>query len=341
MKYFLQFVLLLTLILSSLYFISSKCDSKIDAQNFDNDSKSISGVDIDQDPILPLPLKSELSTNKVNLGKKLFHESQLSHDNSISCASCHNFSKGGTDRLRFSMGINGTTGSVNAPTVFNSSLNIAQFWDGRAVSLEDQVTNPIKNPIEMGASMEEVVAKLNSNKDYKQVFQQLYSDGITSANIADAIANYEKSLITPNARFDRYLRGEKKAITDNELKGFGKFVNYGCVSCHQGKGIGGNLFQRFGIMGDYFRGRLFAEADQGRFNVTGLEEDRHVFKVPSLRNVAVTAPYFHDGSVQSLDKAVHIMGHYQLGMEMSDEDVQLIVAFLRTLTGEWEGRVLE
>jgi cytochrome c peroxidase len=341
MKHHFKIILLLILIALPLYFMLGNSGSEIDSQNFDNDQEPVSGVDISRDPILPLSPVTGLSSDKVRLGKKLFHDPQLSHDNSISCASCHNFSKGGTDRLRFSVGINGTIGNINAPTVFNSSLNIAQFWDGRTKTLKEQVIEPIRNPAEMGSSLEEVAEKLSKDSEYKQVFQQVYIDGITPLNVADAIANYEKSLVTPNARFDRYLRGDNNAISNDELRGFREFIDHGCASCHQGEGIGGNLFQRFGVMGDYFKDRPFSKADQGRFNVTGLEDDRHVFKVPGLRNVAVTPPYFHDGSVQTLEKAVRVMGYYQLGMDMSEEDIRLIVVFLHTLTGEWEGRVLE
>jgi len=299
------------------------------------------GVSIGTEPILPLPPAPQLSSGKVALGERLFHDPRLSHDDSIACASCHVLSKGGTDRSRFSVGIYGAVGDVNAPTVFNSSLNIAQFWDGRAGSLEDQAVGPVHNSAEMGSNWTEVIAKLRADKEYPALFKREYPDGISPANITGAIAEFERSLLTPNARFDRHLRGEKDVLSSEELEGYGRFVNHGCVSCHQGVAVGGNMFQRFGVMDDYFKGRPPAKADQGRFNVTRLEEDRHVFKVPSLRNVAVTQPYFHDGSVRTLADAVRTMGRYQLGKELSDEDVRLIVAFLRTLTGEWQGRVLD
>jgi cytochrome c peroxidase len=186
-----------------------------------------------------------------------------------------------------------------------------------------------------------VIAKLKADRDYPTLFEREYPDGITPANITGAIATFERSLLTPNARFDRHLRGEQGVLGSDELEGYRRFVNHGCVSCHQGVAVGGNLFQRFGVMGDYFKGRPPNKADLGRFNVTGMEEDRHVFKVPSLRNVAVTQPYFHDGSARTLTEAVRVMGKYQLGKGLSDEDVQLIVAFLRTLSGEWQGRVLQ
>lgn len=296
---------------------------------------------IGREPILPLPTTVTLPPGKVALGDKLFHDPRLSHDDSIACASCHALGKGGTDQSRFSVGINGVVGDVNAPTVFNSALNIAQFWDGRAGSLEEQAAGPVHNPAEMGSSWDEVIDKLRADSEYPALFERGYPDGITPLNIADAIATFERSLLTPNARFDRHLRGEKNALSGDELEGYRRFVNHGCVSCHQGVAVGGNMFQRFGVMGDYFKNRPPTKADQGRFNVTGLEEDRHVFKVPSLRNVAVTQPYFHDGSARTLSDAVRVMGKYQLGKGLSDEDVRLIVAFLHTLTGEWQGRVLK
>lgn len=296
---------------------------------------------IGREPILPLPPAQPLPPEKVALGEKLFHDPRLSRDNSISCASCHDLSRGGADRSRFSAGINGAMGEVNAPTVFNAGLNVAQFWDGRARSLEEQAAGPVHNPAEMGSSWDEVVGKLREDAEYRAQFRRVYSDGISPANIAGAIAAFERSLITPNARFDRYLRGEKDALSRDELEGYRRFVNHGCASCHQGAAIGGNMFQRFGVMGDYFKGRPATGADLGRFNVTGQEEDRHVFKVPSLRNVAATSPYFHDGSARTLSDAVRVMGKYQLGKDMSSEDVRLVVAFLHTLSGEWQGQVLK
>lgn len=296
---------------------------------------------IGNDSILPLPPVVSLPPEKVALGEKLFHDPRLSRDDSVACASCHALSKGGTDRSRLSVGIDGKVGDVNAPTVFNSGFNVAQFWDGRAASLEEQAAGPVHNPAEMGSNWDEVIAKLRVDREFMAMFERTYPDGINPANITEAIATFERSLITPNARFDRYLRGDKAALSSKELEGYRRFVNHGCVSCHQGVAVGGNMFQRFGVMGDYFKGRPASKADLGRFNVTGLEEDRHVFKVPGLRNVAVTYPYFHDGSARTLSDAVRVMGKYQLGKALSEEDVSLIVAFLHTLTGEWDGQVLK
>lgn len=292
------------------------------------------------EPVSPLPQAiTPADPIRLALGKRLFHETQLSRDGTISCASCHDLGLGGTDRRRVSVGVGGATGAVNSPTVFNTSLNFVQFWDGRAATLEAQVAGPLHNPVEMGSNWAQAIARLSADPGYREAFALAYPDGISEATITDAIASFERSLLTPNAPFDRYLRGEHDAIDDNAREGYHRFKSYGCASCHQGAGVGGNMFHRFGIMGDYFahRGKVTA-ADLGRYNVTGREEDRHVFKVPSLRNVALTAPYFHDGSVDTLNEAVAVMGRYQLGLELSDDDRRLIVAFLETLTGQLPGQ---
>lgn len=293
------------------------------------------------EPILPLPAVQTLAEDKVKLGELLFHDPQLSRDNTVSCDSCHNLSLGGDDGQPTSTGIDGAMGSVNAPTVFNSVFHIAQFWDGRAASLEEQAAGPIHNPIEMGSNWDEVIAKLIADPQYPALFDHSYSDGITAGNIIDAIVTFERTLVTPDGRFDRYLRGDMTALSTDEIEGFRRFKQYGCVSCHQGIAIGGNMYQRFGVVKGYFDDRPLTKEDLGRFNVTGLEQDRHVFKVPSLRNVALTAPYLHDGSVQTLEQVVQIMGQYQLGNELSDQDVELIVAFLGTLNGRWNGEELK
>jgi cytochrome c peroxidase len=291
--------------------------------------------------LLPLPPVPDLPADKVALGQRLFFDTRLSHDNSIACVSCHDLAHGGVDHLAASVGIDGKRGSINAPTVFNASLNFVQFWDGRAASLEEQAAGPVHNPLEMGSNWMEAIAKLQRDEGYRRDFDRLYPSGITAEAIVDAIATFERTLLTPNSRFDRYLLGDKSALNALELSGYRRFLDYGCASCHQGAGIGGNMFQTFGVMNDYFAGRKESPADLGRFSVTGAESDRHVFKVPSLRNVAVTAPYFHDASARSLEEAVIVMGRYQLGRELTSDDVKAIVAFLRTLTGQWQGHTLQ
>ena len=295
----------------------------------------------EDEPIKPISTALQLNAAKVTLGDKLFHEARLSSDNTISCASCHALDKGGTDRRARSIGIKEAEGAINSPTVFNSGFNFKQFWDGRAENLEAQVDGPLKAVAEMDSKWEDVLQKLRADAGYLAAFKQVYPDGVQRDNVKNAIAEFERSLVTPNARFDRWLRGDEKAITAEELQGYRKFKNYGCTSCHQGVNVGGNMFETLGAVREYFveRGNI-TKADLGRFNVTGREEDRHVFKVPSLRNVALTPPYFHDGSARTLDDAVKVMARHQLGRPLPEADAALIVKFLQTLTGEYNGRPL-
>ncbi|NET31992.1 MAG: cytochrome-c peroxidase [Cyanothece sp. SIO1E1] len=293
------------------------------------------------EPIQPIPRYLALDPQKVKLGEQLFHDSRLSHDNTIACASCHQLKTGGTDRRVHSIGINGTVGFVNAPTVFNSGFNFKQFWDGRAETLEAQIDGPTHTNHEMGSSWPEIIAKLRQSSQYASSFSQIYPEGITSDTIKDAIATFERSLYTPNSRFDQFLRGDSDALSAAEKAGYQRFKVYGCISCHQGMQLGGNMFQTFGVMGNYLsdRGHI-TPADLGRFRVTQAEPDRYVFKVPGLRNVTLTAPYFHDGSAATLDAAVKVMAKYQLGRQIPQTDVDLIIKFFQTLTGEYQGRPL-
>lgn len=285
--------------------------------------------------LAPLPEPTGLDQDKVALGRQLFMDPSLSKAGDISCASCHDLLAGGDDGLPFSQGTGDQMTSANSPTVFNAALNFVQFWDGRATSLEDQIDGPLSNPSEMGMSWPLLLRRLLENDAYQQAFNASYADGITAANVKNAIAEFERSLITPGASFDRYLRGDDTALSDQELRGYGLFRDYGCASCHQGRNIGGNLFQKLGIVRPFFTaGQDLTTADLGRFNVTGENADRHVFKVPSLRNVSETAPYFHDGSVATLEKAIALMGYHQLGRTLEPEEIDDIAAFLGTLTGE-------
>jgi len=266
------------------------------------------------EPISPIPDPVINSPKQVELGRLLFHEVRLSQNNQVSCASCHSLKHGGADGQIVSTGVNSSKGLINSPSIFNSSLNFRQFWDGRADNLLSQIDGPIINPIEMNSSWPEVLAKLEQDAFYIEEFNSAFKTGLNITNIKAAIIAFEESLLTPDSRFDLYLKKTPGALTDEELKGYQLFKQYGCVSCHQGVAVGGNLYQRFGVMGDYFanRGNMTA-ADLGRFLVTRNEKDKHVFKVPSLRNVALTAPYFHDGSASTLEDAVDIMMLYQLG----------------------------
>ena len=294
------------------------------------------------EPISPLPLAvPDLDRRKVALGRKLFNEPKLSHDNTISCANCHQLDHGGVDSMKYSLGIHGQIGNINAPTVYNCGFNFRQFWNGRAATLEEQIDGPVNNPVEMGSNWSEVISKLRKDPSYSAAFPAVYPEGITAENIKDAIGTFERSLVTPNSRFDRFLRGDATAITPEELAGYKLFKRYGCISCHQGINIGGNLYEKLGVMRDYFKAKgNITEADMGRYAVTKDIEDMHVFKVPSLRNVALTAPYLHDGSAATLEQVVKIMGEHQLGLDLPAEDISEIVAFLKTLTGEYEGKPL-
>lgn len=287
------------------------------------------------EPISALSAVSTENTAEISLGKQLFHSEKLSADNSLSCASCHQINNGGDDGLSLSPGINGQLGSINTPTVLNSTLNFVQFWDGRASSLEEQVEGPVHNPIEMGSNWQQVITKLKADPVILEQFQSLYSDGITEKNIIRAIVSYENQLITVNAPFDLYLKGDKNAISKHAKEGYKLFKQMGCISCHQGKNVGGNMYQYFGVMGNYFtdRGNI-TKADLGRYNVTLLEKDKYKFKVPSLRNIANTAPYFHDGTAKTLEEAVKVMARYQLGRPISNTQVSSIKAFLISLSGE-------
>jgi cytochrome c peroxidase len=287
------------------------------------------------EPIHSIPRHIELDEKKVALGRRLFHDPRLSDDNSISCASCHNLRAGGTDQRVTSVGIGGAFGNINAPTVFNSGFNFRQFWDGRAATLEDQIDAPVHDPTEMRSNWPAVLKKLHTDPGYRTAFSSLYPQGVNSDAVKDAIATFERSLITPESRFDRFLRGDAAALSTEEKQGYRLFKENGCSSCHQGVLAGGNMFEKLGIVADYFadRGHI-TKADLGRFNVTGQESDRYEFKVPGLRNVARTAPYFHDGSAKTLQEAVRVMAKYQVGRELAAPDVERIVLFLKTLDGD-------
>ena len=291
------------------------------------------------EPILPIPELEISFPKQVELGRFLFNDVRLSKGAQLSCASCHSLKMGGADGQVVSTGVDSQKGSINSPTVFNSSLNFRQFWNGRAENLMEQVDGPIANPKEMNFSWQQAIDIIRQDRFYVEKFKQAYADGLTILNMRKAIVSYEKSLLTPNSRFDLYLRGNRAAITDDELEGYVLFKQVGCISCHQGVAVGGNIYQKFGVFGDYFadRGRV-TEADLGRFLVTNKERDRYVFKVPSLRNVELTAPYFHDGSQAKLEDAVSVMMKYQLGRISKENDDQKIVKFLKTLTGHYPGK---
>jgi len=294
-----------------------------------------------REPITPIPSISDLDPLKIALGEQLFADTRLSKGNAMSCASCHILTIGGMDQQQYSSGVNGTPLTVNTPTIFNIRFNSHYNWNGRFESIQEQNDRVISATLK--TSWEEIANKLNKSDAYRQSFSDAYGTNLVRPlDIRDALAIYQKSLVTPNSRFDRYLNGDLNAVSTMEKEGYDRFKRLGCVACHQGVNIGGNVFQRFGLFDSYFsdRGNINS-VDFGRFSVTGRERDRFVFRVPSLRNVAVTAPYFHDGSATTLEAAVKTMARYQLGHTPTEEDVRLIVAFLYTLTGEYNGAGFE
>ncbi|RLA69397.1 MAG: cytochrome B6 [Epsilonproteobacteria bacterium] len=277
--------------------------------------------------IEPIPFKATYDKKIAALGKQLFFDPILSKDGTVSCTSCHFLESGGDDNLKFSFGINGQEGAINSPTVYNAVYNFRQFWDGRAKDLAEQAIGPIENPVEMGNNFENLIQTLDTSK-YKKQFDALYPDGITKQNIVHAIAEYEKALITPNAPFDQYLRGDKAAISPKAKEGYALFKSKGCIACHHGQNIGGNLYNKFGVIENA------KSSDLGRYNITKKERDKYFFKVPSLRNISQTAPYFHDGRTSSLTEVVKFMARYQLGQPITKDEVGKIVTFLNSLTGE-------
>ncbi len=279
------------------------------------------------EPITPIPQQIKVDEAKAALGKELFFDTILSADNTVSCATCHDLNNGGDDGLRFSFGIEGKEGDINSPTVYNAVFNFRQFWNGRAKNLLHQAQGPIQNPVEMANTFKNLVKTLE-HTPYRAKFKHIYKNGITQKNIADAIAEYEKTLITPNAPFDKYLRGDENAITAEQKEGYELFKDKGCIACHHGINVGGNLYNKFGVMQYVSSKRL------GRYEVTKREEDKYYFKVPSLRNVAKTAPYLHDGRFETLDETVKFMARYQLGQVVTQEEIDKIVLFLHSLSGE-------
>ena len=288
-------------------------------------------------PLTPPELPNNPATpQKVELGKMLYFETRLSASHVISCNSCHVVGMGGVDALETSVGHRWQRGGRNAPTVLNAVFNTAQFWDGRAKDLQQQAGGPIVNPVEMAATSGHAIEQLKAIPGYVDAFGKAYpgaKDPITFDNIANAIAVFEATLITPNAAFDRYLRGEQAALALDQKEGLRLFMDTGCTSCHNGINIGGGMYAPFGVV-ERPGADILPPGDKGRFTVTKTVDDEYVFKVPTLRNIALTAPYFHSGRSWDLNQAVAVMGVSQLGTELKPEQVGKIVAFLKSLTGE-------
>ncbi len=293
-------------------------------------AKTIHGEPIRSGPIQPVPIAHGIDEGKAELGKMLFFDPRLSKSGFISCNSCHNLAMGGDDNLPSSIGHGWHIGPINSPTVLNVKFNLAQFWDGRAVDLKDQAGGPIEAPIEMAMPHKIALEVLQSMPEYVALFKQVYGvEEITMNEVTDALASFQKTLITPNSRFDKWLRGDDGAISQKEKKGYELFKAKGCIACHSGIGVGGTSFQRSDIL--IMRKATGLDiATLGRYEVTRIEADKFKLKVPLLRNIELTYPYFHDGSVWHLSEAVHEMAMYALTQEQTDQ----IIAFLKTLTGE-------
>jgi cytochrome c peroxidase len=283
------------------------------------------------EPIKPIEVVAPANPALAELGKKLYFDARLSKSGFISCNSCHNLSMGGTDNLKTSIGHRWQKGPINAPTVLNSSLNVAQFWDGRAADLKAQAGGPIANPGEMAFTHVLAVEVLQSIPGYRAEFKKVFgSDKVDIEKVTQAIATFEETLATPNSRFDQWLKGDAKALSADELAGYQLFKESGCTTCHNGPAVGSNSFQKMGVFAAY----KASSPAQGRFAVTGKVADRFSFKVPTLRNVELTYPYFHDGAANTLKEAVDTMGRLQLGKKYTDPENAQIVAFLKTLTGD-------
>ena len=284
-----------------------------------------------KEPIQPITAAKVANPAMVELGKKLFFDPRLSRSGFISCNSCHNLSMGGTDNIKTSIGHNWQRGPINSPTVLNASMNVAQFWDGRAKDLQEQAGGPIANPGEMAFTHELAIDVLASIPAYRAEFRQVFGqDKLTIEQVTRAIAAFEEVLVTPGSRFDQWLSGKKSALTKDELAGYQLFKSSGCIACHNGPAVGGNTFQKMGVVEPY----KTAMTAEGRSAVTGKDADRFNFKVPTLRNVELTYPYFHDGEAATLTQAVDVMGRLQLGRTFTPDENAKLVAFLKTLTGK-------
>lgn len=287
----------------------------------------------------PEPADNPTTAEKVTLGKMLFHDPRLSSSGTVACASCHNTTLGGEDNRSVAVGVKAQTGGRSAPTVWNAAFNKVQFWDGRADSLEAQAAGPVTNPIEMGMkSWDDVVARLKAIPGYQDAFEKAFGkDAISKDTATKAIAAYERTLITPNSAYDKYVKGDNSALTAQQIRGLNKVTELGCTSCHSGPAFNGpGVFQKFPVSANgYFEAQYHFSADTGLAEVTKKEADKHLWKVPTLRNIALTAPYFHNGSVKTLDKAVSLMAKLQLNKDLSEAEVADIVAFLNALTGEF------
>lgn len=282
------------------------------------------------EPISPIPLDIEVDMPKATLGKKLFFDTILSRDNSTSCFSCHNLYDGGADAKVVSIGVEKKLGNIQSPTVLNSRYNFSQFWNGRAKDLKEQVHGPIANPAEHDMDANTIELRVNEVAEYKDLFSEIYGYGdITYAQVLEVIVEFENALVTPNAKFDKFLRGEIE-LSESEKEGYVLFKKNGCITCHNGINVGGNSFQKMGTFMEYHEDSSYPD----RSDVTQDPSHKNVFKVPTLRNISKTAPYFHDGSAKTLQEALGVMSKHNLGIILKEDEIENMIAFLRTLDGE-------
>ena len=295
-----------------------------------------------REPISPIPQKIQINTEKAEIGEQLFFDTRLSEDNDLACATCHQLDAGGDDNVALNIAASGIKQRYNTPSIFNALYNFRQNWDGSIKTPQQRINATIEGEQGFNNQWNKIVLILSLDAKLKKDFYRSYSDGITKNNIIDALVEFEKTLTTPNSRFDRYLRNEENSLSKDEIEGYLIFKELGCISCHQGINVGGNLFQKFGVFYDYLaeRGNL-SKRDYGKFNTSNRLIDQFVFKVPSLRNVAVTAPYLHDGSAKTLEEAISIMGKTQIGRILTADEIKLIKSFLSTLTGEYKNALLD
>ncbi|MFA6196889.1 MAG: cytochrome c peroxidase [Sulfurimonas sp.] len=283
-----------------------------------------------QEPIAPIPIESIADIKKAELGKELFFDTLLSKDNSTACVSCHDVYHGGADSRVVSEGFEGKKGNIQAPTVLNAKYNFKQFWNGRANNLHDQADGPINNPAEHNMNPKMIEERVNASQIYKEKFKDAYDvSKISYALVLDAIVAFENALTTPNAKFDKFLRNEIE-LSEEEKKGYIIFKQAGCITCHNGVNIGSNSFQKMGTFEEYESNTHYPD----RADIIKEEANKNVFKVPTLRNITLTAPYFHDGSAKTLREAVMAMSRYNLGQKLSNSDIEKVIAFFRTLEGE-------
>lgn len=310
--------------------------ASITTMSWGADKSSRQDIIKNQDKAIPPIINpSQPDQGKAELGKALFNEKLFSNKLSHACASCHDLKKGGADNRKTFIGNNNREGTLNTPTILNARFNFRQFWDGRANTLRDAINDHIDDKHIFNNKWETILERIQNKTAYVDRFNLVYSDGINQTNIEDALVTYIETLVTPNAPFDKYLLGDKSAISKEAITGYELFSSYGCISCHQGPSLGGNLYQKMGIYKDYLKTKkVVTETDLGRYNVTTKDEDILVFKVPSLRNIALTGPYLHDGSAKTLEEAVQMMAEYQIGQQIPKHEISEIVKFLETLTGE-------